>query len=183
MRKNELPDPAYLHECFIYEPDTGLLKWKERPLSHFTSVRPWRVWSARFANQVAGTLKDNGYINVAVDYRVFRAHRIIWVLQTGNEPTEIDHRNGNRSDNRWHNLFEVTHRRNQWNRSRIEPTLPRGVTLNHNPRQTERSRYRAQACINGITRHLGFFPTPEAAHAAWLAVVEEERSGDFFRTD
>ena len=33
-KDKELP-VEYLRECFHYDPETGELTWKERPLSHF----------------------------------------------------------------------------------------------------------------------------------------------------
>jgi hypothetical protein len=64
------------------------------------------------------------------------AHRLVWFVTYGKFPNgDIDHLNGDRSDNRIENLRDVTRRANLQNvikRPRNDSTLPTGVTVVHN---------------------------------------------------
>lgn len=97
-----------IRELIQYDPETGLLHWRVNRLSFAGKAK---------AGEVAGTPKD-GYISVIVEQRVYRAHRLAWLLTTGSFPpkgTEIDHINRDRSDNRWTNLRLVTRSQNNMN--------------------------------------------------------------------
>jgi len=57
---------------------------------------------------VAGTPVSDGYVNICINQKRYRAHRLIWLMFNGHFPNnEIDHINGVRSDNRIENLREV----------------------------------------------------------------------------
>ncbi|WP_428999737.1 HNH endonuclease signature motif containing protein [Stenotrophomonas maltophilia] len=63
---------------------------------------------------------------------MYRQHRLAWLYMTGQWPSgEIDHINHDRSDNRWHNLRDVSHQANQQNRAGASKgrkyDLPRNV--------------------------------------------------------
>lgn len=75
----------------IYNPETGALNWRV--------ARPGTLSGA-----LAGTRTSEGYTQVEIDYRLYKAHRVIWLIMTGKWPThQVDHRNGMRADNRWKN--------------------------------------------------------------------------------
>jgi hypothetical protein len=56
-------DPAYLHECFIYDPASGVLTWKPRPREHFNTDHGWRIFSGKHAGKAAGNSTDR-YVKV-----------------------------------------------------------------------------------------------------------------------
>jgi hypothetical protein len=99
-----LPDAGYLRQLFDYKSDTGELRW--------------RVGRAqKLPGDVAGSLKKDGYLILGLDNKSLKAHRVIWKIVTGNDPVEeIDHIDGNRSNNRWENLREATGCQNGQNR-------------------------------------------------------------------
>jgi len=169
-----LPTIEYLRECFSYAPETGALIWKERPLYHFKQAYDQRAFNAQHAGKSAAR-RGGRYGQVNVAYHQFLAHRIIWVMQTGWWPKQIDHANRDGFDNRWSNLREATHQQNKWNRTRPKRDLPRGVR-----KARKGPRFTAAAKVNDRQMHLGSFDTPEEAHAAWCAAVQRER-GEFFR--
>lgn len=47
-----------------------------------------------------------------------RAHRLAWLIMTGEHPPVLDHINGDRLDNRWRNLRKADKAANAWNRAK-----------------------------------------------------------------
>ncbi|HHK9054711.1 TPA: hypothetical protein ACQZEM_001070 [Escherichia coli] len=39
----------YLKEALEYAPDTGVIRWKQRPKIHFKTENSWRATNANFA--------------------------------------------------------------------------------------------------------------------------------------
>ena len=66
--------------------------------------------------QEAGSIHATGYRHVTWQGKVHKVHRLIFLLEHGYMPKEIDHINGDRQDNRLKNLREVTRSQNQCNR-------------------------------------------------------------------
>lgn len=105
----------------------------------------------------------------------FYMHREIVSAPDG---MEVDHKNGDMLDNRRSNLRVCTREQNAANQ-RIPVTNTsglKGVSWNKHA-----GRYGARIRIDGKARHLGYFDTPEAAHAAYCAAAVERR-GEFART-
>lgn len=174
MAAKTMPDAAYLRECFDYNPETGELTWRRRPRAHFGTYKGWRMWSCRYPGAKVGRKDQKGYTYVKIDHSGWFAHRIIWVLQTGDDPgpLQIDHCNCDKSDNRWGNLRLATHWQNRvhspgWKKS----GLPKGVTKSWR-------RFHAACKLNGRRHYLGTFATAEEASAAYLAFVRPEH-GEF----
>lgn len=96
-----LPSQEELKKLFKYNSDTGVLTgtWKGVPIK---------------AQDTAG------YVVARVGERMVKAHRIIWVLVTGEDPgeLEIDHKNRIKNDNRFQNLRACTRRENSENRGK-----------------------------------------------------------------
>ena len=154
-----------LRELFHYDKDTGVFT----RLVNCSNVR---------AGAVAGCLKNDGYLCIRVDGRLYSAHRLAWFYMTGEWPgLHIDHANSDRSDNRWANLREATYSQNNAN-SIVRKDNKSGF------KGASRSGKRLgwQACIRweGRSKHLGYFDSPEAAHAAYLAAANE-LFGEFAR--
>lgn len=104
----------YLRECFSYDAETGILRWRERPRSHFPDRRSRTVWNLRWIGKEAGSLRKNGTRHVCITIKgkqrgVF-THRAAWALTTGEYPSkEIVHGDADRANNRFRNLVPVTH--------------------------------------------------------------------------
>ena len=89
----------------------------------------------------------------------------------------IDHRDGDPSNNRWTNLRSATRSQNSANKRlyRSNACGLKGVCR-------ERSGWRATIYKNGRRRHLGNFPTPQEAHAAYVKAARK-LFGEFARTE
>ncbi|MFT5453097.1 MAG: hypothetical protein ACI9N9_002598 [Enterobacterales bacterium] len=153
--QNQLPTQEYLNECFRYDPKTGYLFWKVRPLHHFKTYRGMRAVNGRLGNAIAGCLNEYGYSRLQVNGKGYYSHRVIWCLLTGEfPPEEIDHINHNRNDNRMSNLRLSTHHENQKNQS-IRSDNSSGVTGLHWHKRDK--IWQVDIKLNGKTTYLGSF--------------------------
>lgn len=141
-------------ELLAYTPDTGTLIWR----THRGRKAP--------AGSVAGNLRISGYVQVIVDGRAHGAHRLAWLLATGAWPAgEIDHIDGDKSNNRFSNLRDVTRKVNIENRRRCTKSSRSGL-LGVSPRAN--GKWLSQIQVDGVKHHIGIFDSPEAAHQAYL---------------
>ena len=107
----------YVREALNYNPETGDLVWKARPIWHFKDRGAMTSWNTRYAGQTAGTDLNGRYLSIRIDKRSYLVHRIIWLHVHGRLPTEqLDHINTFKKDNRIVNLREATASQNQHNR-------------------------------------------------------------------
>lgn len=165
---------AYKIRSFLkYNQDTGTFIWNER-----RGVR--KEWNTRYAGTVAGYLNQyNGYINIRIGVRNYRANRLAWLYMTGEWPNEeIDHINGDRSDNRMANLRAATRSQNSANRglgSNNSSGL-KGVS-----RITRNGKWQSGIFGGRQRRHLGVFDCPAAAHFAYI-VAADKAFGEFAKT-
>lgn len=102
--------------------ETGKLYWLARTPDMFkarfnSSEQSAKTWNTRFAGKEAFTALDGrGYLVGNINGRLYRAHRVVWMLHTGEWPAdEIDHINRARTDNRISNLRCVSHADNMRN--------------------------------------------------------------------
>ena len=64
-----------------------------------------------------GSVGKLGYISGQLLGKIYKEHRLIWLLNTGKWPADqLDHTNGVRDDNRIENLRECTNQQNSCNR-------------------------------------------------------------------
>lgn len=165
---------AVLHERLVYNPETGVLYWRCRPvLDHKT-----RRWNAQHAGNAAGNTQVDGYIRLAIDRVKFPAHRVVWAMVTGSWPSVvIDHINGNTSDNRFCNLREATVAQNCWNQKISTANISgfKGVEFH-----SRTGRWRARIAANGQRLFLGYFDSPELASRAYIAAASSIH-GEFAR--
>lgn len=170
-----------VRELLTYNPDTGNLLWKPRAEGWFqntdrrTAKHACFQWNNRYANKPAlAVSKGNGYLCGRLFGKNYLAHRVIWLLQTGDWPAhEIDHVNGNRSDNRLVNLREVTPQQNRRNtalRSDNKTGVP-GLYWN-----AKIGKWCPQITRDGKAMHLGVF---DCAYGALKARKAAEQKLNF----
>lgn len=155
--------PDRLHQLFEYR--DGNLFWKVDRFPRKT------------AGQKAGSVAKHGYVHVCIDRKVYLAHRLIWLMQTGKQPDHIDHINGNRSDNRFENLRSCSQADNNKNQGLMcsNTSGSKGVSW-YSPYK----KWRVCVRSNGKQKNLGYFEDFELAE---LVAIEgrEKFHGNFAR--
>lgn len=114
MAKRKLPCPTVLRLLLRYEPETGRLFWRRRSIVWFEDAPHCGTWNTRFAGRECFiSTSAYGYKRGAVLLSQLQAHRVIWALVHGEWPAaDVDHINGNRTDNRLGNLRHATRAQN-----------------------------------------------------------------------
>lgn len=129
-----------------YEPLTGLFNWKSTGAS-------------------TGCLRHDGYLMIGVDNQVYLAHRLAWLMMTGEWPkTSVDHINRKKDDNAWANLRLATAQQNTANTlaRQNSKTGIKGVSF-----CASTSKWRATITIDGKQRSLGRHADIECARLAY----------------
>lgn len=117
-----------------------------------------------------------GYLRICVGGRAYYAHRVAWMLVTGEWPDgPIDHANGDRADNRWSNLRMASPAQNNAN-----ARLSRRNTLGAKGVARVGCKFKAQIAVGGKRLYLGLHPTLESASAAYQ-LAASEHYGEFAR--
>jgi hypothetical protein len=149
----DVPAPARLRELLVYNALTGELTWKPRGVAN---------WDARYAGTPALTaLSAAGYRHGLVEKAPVKAHRVAWAIYFDKWPTEIDHINGEKADNRILNLREVTRRENSKNRSLRSDNQTGAVGISE-----RRGKWLARIQAGDKNVCLGTFATKDEAIAA-----------------
>ncbi len=183
--KNETkPTLDLLRARVDYMPETGEFFWKEKvDPSLFKDQAGCNRWHGKFAGKPVSKV-NRGYVVIVVTVdgkeTYSLGHRVAWAFQTGNWPEhEVDHRDGDRSNNQWDNLRKATHQQNQWNKGRSNRNRS-GFKGVHQHSQS--GRWIAQIRAHGRTRHLGVFDTPEQAAIAYES-ASAVTHGEFSRNE
>jgi HNH endonuclease/AP2 domain len=166
MKRRRRVTHARLCELLDYDDQTGEFRWLKQ-----TSPRV-RV------GQIAGMRNRDGYRFIAIDGRIYPAHRLVWLYKTGKwRSGMIDHRDGDPSNNHWDNLRPATQSQNCANRR-----VPRHNTCGLKGVSQHRGRWCASICKKGRKYFLGCYSTPQEAHAAY-AKAAHKLFGEFARTE
>ena len=154
-----LPASAEVLRKLSYDRETGVFRWAVSPAQ---SIK---------AGTIAGHVhkkKTKGYREIKIAGVICFAHRLAWLFVHGDWPgSELDHINGDRSDNRICNLRPATRSQNLANvRRHCDNTSGfKGVSASGR-------KWRATIKIGRLQRHLGVFENKEAAAAAYRAAAE-----------
>lgn len=153
-----------LCEVLQYDPDTGLLYWKIDMGSR-----------AKMGN-IAGTLNKIGYFVIRIDGNLYLAHRLSYMIHYKTIIIdEVDHIDGNRSNNIITNLRECDRSKNNHNRQigRDNTSGVKGVFWN-----AKRNKFVVKIRINNHQKHIGYFDLIEDAISA-IQKAREELHGEF----
>ena len=155
----------FLREWLDYDPTSGVFTWRKRP-------SPTAAEGSR-----AGTLMKIGYRQIKISRRKYPEHRLVWLWMTGRWPAlQIDHKNGDPSDNRWENLRDVDQSTNLQNRFRAMKNSKTGL-LGVVP---QRGRFQAIIWVDGAHKYLGLFETAIQAHVVYMEAKRRFHIGSIF---
>lgn len=163
-----------LHGLLRCDPEAGRLFWRERETRRieceFKGMR--RVvfanahFNAAFANkETALCLNSRGYRFLGINGWSYTAHRVVWAMSTGDWPAmQVDHVNGDRTDNRIENLRLASARENSVNKKKKQSATSNyfGVYFRH-----DTNVFSAQIKDHGKRLHLGCFKSEEDAARAF----------------
>lgn len=148
-----------LRELFHYDLENGCLIWKVARSPRIKIGTP------------AGYVSPYGYTQIRLNGKLWMSHRLIWMYMTGSFPlNDIDHIDGDRSNNKWGNLRDVTREENMQNRKGPDEDSLTGVLGVCFDRQS--GKYRAQRTIYKRKVLNKLFNTIEEAKEAYLSFKE-----------
>lgn len=171
-------DFEYVNACLSYSPETGELRWKHRPPEHFPSPRIQKGVNTRLAGTIAGHRRKDTYVQVILNLRPYKAHRLAWLLTYGEwPPGDLDHIDGDPGNNRLANLRIATLSQNACNRSRYRNNTSgyKGVSF-----VPSICKWRARVQAGGRRRCVGEFDTLEDAASA-CAAARAKLHGEYAR--
>jgi HNH endonuclease/AP2 domain len=157
----------YLKSILYYNLETGIWTWiKPRPKIKVGSI--------------AGGLDEKGYWKIKINGKKYLAHRLAHLYVNGAfPPFDTDHKDLNRSNNKWNNIREATRVQNFGNQSKYSNNKSgiKGVCWDRDAR-----KWLAQIQINNKKMKLGRFDNiidaqKAYATAAWIYF------GEFARTE
>jgi len=154
----------------IYDPSSGYVIWMERGPNTFSCAENERTrvssrWNKLRSGKRAGHMNSNGYVVMCIEGKTIQGHRIAWALHYGEWPSdEIDHINGNKSDNRISNLRVVSPRENSQNRKRPKTNSSGSIGVHYHKRSMS---WHARIMVDGKRHHLGSFNTSGEASEAY----------------
>lgn len=154
-----------LLEWLSYNSETGVFLWRKQPRQRAMPL-------------IAGKIDEYGYRKIGVQQKTYRAHRLAWFYVYRVWPTAgLDHIDGDRSNNRISNLRVADHSSNQANSKRRvnNQTGFKGVHFHKLS-----GLYMARLMYRRKQIYLGYYKTPEEAHAAYLAAAKKY-FGEFAR--
>ncbi len=137
-----------------YDPNTGIFSWASS-----------RVGCKK--GEIVGNISPTGYVRIGLNRTSYLAHRIAWVYMTGKWPVyDIDHIDGNPSNNKFENLRDVSTGTNVQNvkgaRSDSKTKLL-GVDMHKRD-----NLYRARIMVDGKRKTLGYFKNMDEAYSVYL---------------
>jgi len=150
-----------------YNPATGKLFWRDD-------------WYPQSTEKREVGYNDRGYIRFHHRGHVVFAHRVIWFLHYGEWPEkEIDHIDGDGTNNRIENLRLADRAQNSMNRPmyKCNKTGYKGVG-----RRCDERRYHARIGADNVLQSLGYYNTAEEAARAYDRKAIELH-GDYARTN
>ncbi len=149
MNMSEQEVLAFIRNRYSYDPMTGSF--------HFRGG----LKDGKIGGRADG---GKGYWRISISGKNYAAHRLAWLYVHGRWPSDqIDHINGDKSDNRIANLREASASQNTMNQG-LRKDNSTGFKGVYEDKRT--GRFRARITVGGKPKNLGFYATVEDAAAA-----------------
>lgn len=158
-KTNSILTQEILREYLNYDLESGLFFWRK----NISNIK---------AGQQTGCVGVNGYVHIRIFRKLHLAHRLAWLYCYGDLPLIVDHKNGNKQDNRIANLRESSKVLNGQNRHSAQSNNLTsgllGVAWHPNIK-----RFIAHINVDGRRKHLGTFTDKNKAHDVYLKAKRE----------
>lgn len=153
-----------LREVLHYDQATGFFTWLVQ-----------KKGPGAAPGKRAGTVNKAGYIVIGVDGASAYGHRLAVLYVTGEWPIKlVDHRDGIKSNNAWLNLRQTDKSGNAQNLHKPHAGNTSGLLGVSWSKRNKTNPWLAQIkAPDGDTINLGYYPTPELGHEAYLAAKQE----------
>jgi hypothetical protein len=148
---------------FSYDPETGIF------------IRKIANSNCSKIGEIAGGKDDHGYIRLTINGKKIRAHRLAWLYMYGEIPSQIDHINGIKVDNRISNLRLADYFINSQNRHKPPKSNKTGYMGVHFDNNTQ--MFRARIRHKGKSICLGLYDDPKVASEAYLKAKRKLHEG------
>lgn len=159
------PSAERVRELLDYNALTGGFLWRASPSRNTP------------AGSVAGA-DCEGYRLIRVAGGRYKAHQLAWLYMTGEWPSrQVDHKDTNRSNNRWDNLRLATGSQNKANMGKRADNTSGFKGVRWYP---QTNRWVAQIGFQGKRKTIGYFKSPELAHVAYCEAADR-LFGEFAR--
>lgn len=130
-------------------------------------------------NEVVGFLDRKGYVVLSIKSKTHKVHRIIYEMHFGEIPKgmQVDHIDGNKSNNLVNNLRLATNQQNNFNKAKYRNNTSgfKGVYY-----EKKNGKWRAQTNYSGVKKHLGYFDTAEEASIMYN-IEAKKREGEYYK--
>ena len=158
MRFRQIPPREEIARHFDCDFATGALRWKHSPKNGIK------------VGDVAGGKRATGYWMATIPgHGQLFVHRIIWMMAYGaNPPGEIDHIDGNGSNNALSNLRLASSSQQKRNRG-VQSNNRSGLKGAYFHACRRGKKWRSQIKVAGRLIFLGYFDTAQEAHEAHRA--------------
>lgn len=138
-----------LKEIMSYCPETGEFRWKVKSNPRIT------------VGEVISSSTKDGYKQASIKRKRYYLHRLAFLYIKGNTPAcFVDHIDGDRKNNRWANLREVTVLES--NRNLGKPRTNTSGTVGVAWHKAA-GKWSAQINVNGVSKYLGVFSDKDEA--------------------
>lgn len=154
-----------LRNIISYDAETGV-------------IRKLKCRRSDWIGKQAGSINKKGYVAVSIYNKLYLAHRLAWLYIYGKWPEQVDHIDGDKTNNRISNLRLATTSQNVHSQRirRNNTSGYKGVTFNRSA-----NKWVAQIKINRKQKYLGLFTSPIDAHSAYSHAAKKY-FGEFART-
>lgn len=144
----------YLKTIFHYDPLTGVFT---RLVSTSNYVK---------VGDIATCMDNYGYYKIGIKGKRYKSHQLAFLYMLGYIPKMVDHKDQNKSNNKWDNLRETNKSGNESNTKKHKDNKSgyKGVSRT---KENRSKPWLAAICINGKQTYIGHYSTPEEAARAY----------------